>query len=206
MNFRDFFRIITEEHNFFNLFWFNFYEVDKDVYRSAQITPWRLKKLIKKYKIKTIINLRGNTKKYIYQKEKEICESLGVNYITVSLSSRNPERIKKSELEKLINVLKNPNNKPILFHCKAGADRTGFVAVLWHILHGRPKEYAIKKELRLKYLYLPFTKAGKIKKLFELYDEKSDFIVWFENNKEKFKEFKTSKISNILYDKILKRE
>ena len=202
---REFIKIITEEHNFLNLFWFNFHKVDEGVYRSAQLTPWRLKKIIKKYGIKTIINLRGNNKNYLYQREKEICEEIGVDYYTVALLSRSPERIRKEELEKLVNILKTAK-KPILFHCKAGADRTGFVAVLWHILKGRDKNWAIDKELRLKYLYLPWSKAGKIKKVFELYDGKSDFVEWFDKNREKFKEFKSNKFADFITDRILRKE
>jgi len=201
---REFFKVIFEEHNFLNLFWFNFHKVDDGVYRSAQLTPWRLKKLIKKHKIKTIINLRGNNKNYLYKKEKEICKELGVEYYTIALLSRSPERIRKTELEKLVNIL-NTAKKPILFHCKAGADRTGFVAVLWHILKGKDKNWAINKELRLKYLYLPWSKAGKIKKIFEMY-EGGDFVEWFEKNKNKFKEFKSSKFWDFVFEKILKRE
>ena len=202
---REFFKVITEEHNILNLFWFNFHKVDEGVYRSAQLTPWRLKKIIKKYGIKTIINLRGNNKNYIYKREKEICEEIGVDYYTVALLSRSPERIRKEELEKLVNILKTAK-KPILFHCKAGADRTGFVAVLWHILKGRDKNWAIDKELRLKYLYLPWSKAGKIKKVFELYDGKSDFVEWFDKNREKFKEFKSNKFADFITDRILRKE
>jgi len=201
----EFWRVVKEEHNFINLFWFNFHKVDEGVYRSAQLTPWRLKKIIKKYGIKTIVNLRGNNKNYLYKREKEICEEMGVKYLTVSLLSRSPERIRKEELEKLVEILQNAK-KPILFHCKAGADRTGFVSVLWHLLKGRDKKWAINKELRLKYMYLSWSKAGKIKKLFELYDGKSDFVEWFDKNREKFKEFKTSKFSDFIYDRILRRE
>ncbi len=203
---REFLKIITEEHNFINLFWTNLSKVDDGVYRSAQLTPWKLKKIIKKYNLKTIINLRGNHKNYLYQKEKEICEKLGVNYHTISISSRNPHKIRKEELEELIKLLQN-GKKPLLFHCKAGADRSGFSAVLYHILNKKDKFKAIKKELRLKYGYLSFSKAGRIKKLFEIYDEKEDFLEWFLKNKEVIeKSYKSNKLADFLYDKILKRE
>ena len=197
-------KILKEEHNFINLFWFNFHKVDEGIYRSAQLTPWRLKKIIKKYNIKTIINLRGNNKNYMYQKEKEICKKMGVDYFTISLSSRNPSKIKKEELKKLIYILKNAK-KPLLFHCKAGADRTGFTAVLWHVINKKDKNWAIKKELKLKYGYISFSKAGIVKEIFKKYPEDKDFIEWFEENKNNFK-FKGNKIINFIYDKILKRE
>jgi protein tyrosine/serine phosphatase len=197
-------KILTEEHNFINLFWFNFHKVDEGVYRSAQLTPWRLKKIIKKYNIKTIINLRGNKQNYLYKREKEICEKMGVEYYTISLKSRDITKIRKEELEKLINIFKSAK-KPLLFHCKAGADRTGFAAVLWHLINGKDKNWAIDKELRLKYAYLSFSKAGILKELFKKYDEKEDFIEWFEKNKHKI-HYKGNKLINFLYEKILKRE
>ena len=36
--------------------------------------------------------------------------------------------------------------------------------------------------------------------------EGGDFVEWFDINREKFKEFKTSKLSDFVYDKVLKRE
>jgi len=203
---KEFIKIIKEEHNFINLFWTNFYEVDKGIYRSAQLTPWKLKKIIKKYKIKTIINLRGNNENYLYKKEEEICKKFGVDYYKVSLLSRNPHKIRRSELEKLINIFKSAK-KPILFHCKAGADRSGFSAVLWHILQGKNKYWAIKKELRFKYAYLSFTKAGRIKKLFEMYDENENFLEWFDKNRDLIeKSYKKNRFFDFLYDKVLRRE
>ncbi|WP_456470105.1 tyrosine-protein phosphatase [Caminibacter sp.] len=205
MKLKDIFRILTEEHNFLNLFWVNFHKVDDGVYRSAQILPWRLKKIIKKYGIKTIINLRGDNKNYLYRLEKKICKEMGVEYHTVSIKSRKPESVSKEEYIKLEKILKT-SKKPLLFHCKAGADRTGFVAVLWHLLQGRDKNWAIKKELRLKYMYLPWSKAGKIKKIFEFYDGKSDFVEWFDKNRDKFKEFKSNSLADFISDKVLRKE
>ncbi|MEO1923377.1 MAG: tyrosine-protein phosphatase [Nautiliaceae bacterium] len=205
MKLKDIFKILTEEHNFLNLFWLNFHKVDEGVYRSAQILPWKLKKIIKKYGIKTIINLRGDNKNYLYRLEKNICKEMGVEYHTVSIKSRNPEGVSKEEYKRLINLLIT-SKKPLLFHCKAGADRTGFVAVLWHLLQGRDKNWAIKKELRLKYMYLPWSKAGKIRKLFEAYDGKSDLIEWIEKNKTLIKSFESNRFADFIADRVLRRE
>ena len=202
---REFFKIITEEHNFINLFWTNFHKVDNEVYRSSQLTPWKLKRLIKKYNIKTIINLRGNHKNYLYQKEKEICKKMDVIYIPFQISSRNLP--KDYEIESLINIFKNAK-KPLLFHCKAGADRTGMVSTLYHIINGINKKEAIKRELKLRYGYLSLSKAGRIKKMFELYNEEEDFLDWFRKN-QKFLEnvtYKTNPLVDFIFEKVLKRE
>ena len=202
---KEFFKIITEEHNFVNLLWFNFHKVDEGVYRSAQLTPWKLKKIIKKYNIKTIINLRGTKKNYMYEKEKEICEKFGVKYIPFQIASRNLP--KPEEIEELINIFKN-EQKPMLFHCKAGADRTGFVATLYHIVNGKSKKEAIKKELKLRYGFLALSKAGRIKKLFEEYNEKEDFLTWVKKNQKKLENttFKANPIVDFIFEKILRRE
>jgi len=204
MKLKEIFKLLKEEHNILNLFWYNFAKVDEGVYRSAQMLPWRLKKVIKKYGIKTVINLRGNNKNFLYQLEKDICNELGVDYFNVSLLSRSPEKIKKKELQKLVDIFKN-GKKPLLFHCKAGADRTGFAAVLWHVLNNKDVDWAIDKELNIKYLYFSFTKAGKIKQIFKMYNG-DNFVEWFDKNRDLFKDFKTSSFADMLYDKILKRE
>jgi len=68
------------------------------------------------------------------------------------------------------------------------------------------KNKAIKKELRLKYGYLSFSKAGRIKKMFEMYDG-SDFVEWLEKNRDKIKNsYKSNKIADFIYDKVLRRE
>ena len=202
---REFLKIITEEHNFINLFWTNFSKVDEGVYRSAQLTPWKLKKIIKKYGIKTIVNLRGTHKNYLYQKEKEICEKMGVKYIPFQISSRNLP--KDYEIEELINIFKN-EKRPILFHCKAGADRTGMVATLYHIINGMKKKEAIQKELKLRYGYLSLSKAGRIRKMFELYNEEEDFLDWFRKNQHFLENvtYKTNPLVDFIFEKILKRE
>jgi len=195
-------KILFEEHNFINLFWFNFHKVDEGLYRSAQITPWRLKKIIKKYNIKTIVNLRTKDN-YLYQVEQEICKNMGVEYIGISLSSRSANSTQN--LHRLKETLLIDGNKPMLIHCKAGADRTGFASVFYHILKGKDPKEAVKKELRLKYAYLDFTSAGLVKEIFLSYDKDEDFISWYEK-KGRYIKYKGSKLGNFIYHKLLRRE
>ena len=201
---REIIKIITEEHNFINLFWSNFHKVDKGVYRSAQMLPWRLKKIIKKYKIKTIINLRGSNN-YLYKKEKEICEKLNVEYIELPISSRTLPEIE--EMQKLKEILFSENKKPILFHCKAGADRSGFVAVFYRILKGENPKEAVRKELKLRYAYISLSKAGRIKEFFLKYDKSKDFLKWAKENRDKIQaNFSENPFIDFIYEKILRRE
>ncbi|GAX86797.1 conserved hypothetical protein [Lebetimonas natsushimae] len=201
---KEIFKILSEEHNAINLFWNNFHKIDTGVYRSAQILPWRLKKLIRKHNIKTIINLRGSNN-YLYKKEKEICEKLGVEYIELPISSRTLPKIE--EMQKLKNILFDKNKRPILFHCKAGADRSGFVATFYRIIKGENPKEAIKKELKLKYGFIALSKAGRIKEFFSKYDGKKDFLEWAKENRDKIQEnFSENPFIDFVYEKILRRE
>jgi protein tyrosine/serine phosphatase len=201
---REIFKILTEEHNVINLFWNNFHKVDEGVYRSAQILPWRLKKIIKKYKIKTIINLRGKNN-YLYKREKEICEDMGVEYIELPIASRTLPKIE--EMEKLKEILFDKSKRPILFHCKAGADRSGFVATFYRIIKGESPKEAIKKELRLRYGYISLSKAGRIKEFFSKYTGKKDFLEWAKDNRDKIQSsFSENPFIDFIYEKILRRE
>ena len=196
-------KILTEEHNFINLFWINFHKVDTNVYRSAQLTPWNLKKIIKQYNIKTIINLRGK-KNYLYKVEEQICNEMGVNYILFPISSR---KLADYETLKKLKTILLESEKPLLFHCKAGADRTGFTATFYHILNGKTAKEAVEKELKLKYGYLSLSKAGRVKQFFLNYDNKTDFIEWAKTNRDKIQNnFTETPFIDFIYEKILRRE
>jgi protein tyrosine/serine phosphatase len=199
---REFLKILTEEHNFVNLFWFNFHKVDEGVYRSAQLTPWRLRKVIKKYRIKTIINLRA-TDNYLYKREEEICREMGVEYRVISIASRTlPKYDEVEQLSFLLSTLP----RPILIHCKAGADRTGFVAALWHVLNGRSGKEAVRRELRLRYGYIPLGRVGKIKELFLSFPG-GDFLKWYRRFRDPIEEgFQPKRVGEFIYEYILGRE
>ena len=105
-----------------------------------------------------------------------------------------------------MNYLKNAK-KPLLFHCKAGADRTGFVAVLWHILQGRDVKWAVRKELKLSKGYISLSKAGRVKEMFLKYNNEGDFLKWYKENRDKIQEsFSENPFIDFIYEKILRRE
>jgi protein tyrosine/serine phosphatase len=204
LTFKEIWKILTEEHNFINLFWNNFHKIDKDVYRSAQILPWKLKKIIKKYKIKTVINLRDKNN-FLYKKEKEICEKMGVEYFVVKISSR--ELPNHEEIEKLIKTFEKAK-KPLLIHCKAGADRTSLASFLYLYLQNK-KEEAKRQFSFFKYGHIKYSKAGIIDFCAEnlLKENPKNLILWCKNNKEKIeKQFKPKKLFSFINDYIFRRE
>ncbi len=128
----------------------NFHTVQPGVlYRSAQLSPHFLESMIKKYDIKTIINLRGcNENKRWWQKEKKLSERLGVMLYNIPMSAAHlPD---KNNLLSLLQIYQSAP-RPILIHCYSGADRTGEAAALW-VLEQQKKDLKIAlKQLSLRY-------------------------------------------------------
>ncbi|MBE9635235.1 fused DSP-PTPase phosphatase/NAD kinase-like protein [Salipiger mangrovisoli] len=144
------------DHAFLRLFWHNFWQIAPGVWRSNQPTHARFEKYAK-MGIKTVITLRGEEKYSHYLFEKESCEALGLTLLHAKLWARmapSAERILH-----LIDTMRSAE-KPMMFHCKSGADRAGFAsAVYLMVFEGVPVEQA-RKQMGLKYAHLEFTKTG----------------------------------------------
>lgn len=106
----------------------NFHKVDENLYRSAQLFSFNLPHYIQKYKIHSIINLRGGEGKEFYNDEIRISKEHNVTHYNYSISDRKIQSI--ATMEEIVNLLKQAP-KPILIHCKAGADRTSLVSALY---------------------------------------------------------------------------
>jgi protein tyrosine phosphatase (PTP) superfamily phosphohydrolase (DUF442 family) len=105
----------------------NFREVvGQKVYRSAQPSPEQLKKWTQLYKIRTVINLRGNAGKATDDLQ-EAADKLGVAVISIQFSAY--ELPPADSLTKLINTIEK-SKLPILIHCRDGIDRTGTASAI----------------------------------------------------------------------------
>lgn len=186
---------LIKQHNLINTVWLNLHRVDDRLYRSAQPTPWQLKRLIRKLNIQTVINLRGDrSDSPVHILEREVCEEAGVRYIPVELYSRSlPERFRLEELKRAFDNMEGVT----LMHCKAGADRSSFAAALYlHWYHDMSLAMAKDKEMRLfPYGYIRQSGAGIIDYYLEQYLEalknnknEMDLLEWTYNmQREKIK-------------------
>ncbi|NPA81453.1 MAG: dual specificity protein phosphatase family protein [Epsilonproteobacteria bacterium] len=140
----------------------NFHKIDDDAYRSGQLYTRNLINKLKEYKIKSIINLRGeNTfRSPWYEYEKEVAKRLGIELINFKIGSR--EFIDFNKSLKLINILKTAP-KPMLIHCRSGADRTSFAAALYEFAVKDKDIKEAKKQLSFYYGHLPYFGSKTIK-------------------------------------------
>ncbi len=131
----------------------NFHEVDPGrFYRSAQLTPEELSEKIEAYGIKTVISLRGAPQQaYWYQPEVELLHRKGVVFKAYGLDVDTFPT--KEQLTGLLDDFDHAP-KPILIHCRSGADRTGMVSALYAFdKMGQSREDALR-QLAFKYWHV----------------------------------------------------
>lgn len=127
-------------------------------YRSAQLSGPALERLIRGKGLRTVINLRGNDQDSgWFLEEQEVVRQHGVNLYTFDLSANKlPVYLK---LRRIIELLASAE-KPVLIHCKRGADRTGLVSALALALEKDPPLNELKNQFSVWYGVLPFYRSA----------------------------------------------
>jgi protein tyrosine phosphatase (PTP) superfamily phosphohydrolase (DUF442 family) len=144
------------DHAFLRVFWTNFWPVAPGVWRSNQPTHARFRRYAA-MGIRTVINLRGPDKGAHYQFERESCEALGLTLVDTKLWARTAAS--RRRIVEVIDALRAAE-RPVMFHCKSGADRAGFVSALYLLIFEGADVATAKKQLSLKYIHLTWTKTG----------------------------------------------
>ena len=122
------------DHAVFRLVWSNFAAVAPGrLYRCNHPTPARLAALTRRYGLKTLINLRGETGNGSDALSREAARQLGLEFIDAPLESRGaPQRERILRLHDIFRQMR----APALLHCKSGADRAGLAAGLFVLFQG----------------------------------------------------------------------
>jgi protein tyrosine/serine phosphatase len=153
------------------------------VYRSAQPSEQRLRDWINEYNIKTVINLRGESSHDFLVGERRVTDEMGVELINIRFSAVNlPTR---RWLGELIEALETAE-KPILLHCRDGADRSGVASVLAAMAVGN--ERLDEAWTELSWYYMHFDESpDHIAGLIQRFDAWRDQDPSREGNWEEFK-------------------
>ncbi len=134
----------------------NFAQVTDDLYRSAQPTAEQVAEWSIRYGLGSVVDLRGYHPTWPEQiAVRGTCEILGVEWYNVRMSARRaPSPGEVAQLREVFRVAR----RPILIHCRAGADRTGLAVAIYLILwEGLPPEQAVNRALSLRYGHLSLT-------------------------------------------------
>ena len=145
------------DHAVLRILWKNFHRLDDEVWRSNHPSPKMLRRLRDKAGLRTVVNLRGAAGHAAYLFEREACDALGIEMIDLHMSAHHPPP--RATLVALIDILRTAP-RPMLIHCKSGADRTGLAAAPYlPILKGVPLEKA-RRQLHWRFLHFRNGTAG----------------------------------------------
>ena len=136
-----------------------------EAYRSAQLDKDEFEYYIRKFGLRSVINLRGkNDGERWYQEEAAVCRRFGIQHYDLGLSAdRAPS---PRDLQTLIQIF-HTAPRPVLIHCQGGADRSGLAAALWQVvIDGKPKSEA-GKQLSLIYGHMPLGPTQAMDAFFE---------------------------------------
>jgi len=145
----------------------NFHKIDKDVYRSAQLFSFNLPYYIKKHKIKSILNLRKiKEDETWYKDEVNIAKKLNVKRYDYPISDRKIATLQ--QMHQIVKLIKEAP-KPLLIHCKAGADRTSLASALYKYV--LKNDNNAKNEISIVYGHFPWfgSKTIAMDKSFDFY-------------------------------------
>ncbi len=155
------------------------------VYRSAQLNDGPLEEVIRKYEIKTMINLRGESNgEEWYEDEISICEKYGVKHYDLRFSTKILP--KKESLLELFEIFDNAEY-PLIFHCKAGADRAGLAGAIYKLEYeGKSLEKALK-QLSIRYGHIGVKPINDFFKLYKKFGHGKDLRTWVTEDYDEIK-------------------
>ncbi len=136
-----------------------------EAYRSAQLDRDEFRYYIKKYNIKSIVNLRGkNPNEAWYKEELAVSAEHNVNHYDISLSATHEPD--EEDISDLIEIFKNAP-RPVLIHCQGGADRSGLAAAIWKVLVDKEPKSEAEKQLSIFFGHLPIGKTSAMDRFFQ---------------------------------------
>ena len=130
----------------------NFHKIDNNVYRSAQLNSINMPVYINLFGIKSILNLRGESKSDWYQIEKQITQEDNVSLIDFDMWSG--RFYDYNQTSKLVEIIKNAP-KPLLIHCIGGSDRTSLASALYLYGVNQTSQSVAREQLSWYYGHLP---------------------------------------------------
>jgi len=133
----------------------NFHPVSEArVYRSGQLSEDEMIAYLTRYRIRSILNLRGtNHGSDWYEDEVRVARRLGVLHYDYGISANRD--VNDGDIKDILDLLARAP-KPTLIHCKSGADRTSLVAALYlYAIEGKSPDEA-SKQFSILYGHFPY--------------------------------------------------
>jgi tyrosine-protein phosphatase SIW14 len=129
-------------------------------YRSGQLTADGVAEAVERFNIHTIINLQDDhpdpdLDSHFFGsgkiRESELCQQLGVRYVSIApdlISRSSPADQRPKAIDQFLAVLDDPKNYPVLWHCRAGLNRTGIMTAIYRMEYNGWDRGAAIEELK----------------------------------------------------------
>jgi len=104
------------------------------IYRGAWQKPWPMRRIVARYKIKTVLALAHPADHPLAVRERALGKELGFRWVHVPIvDERNTKdyRVINAKLEAAAAVLGDPKNYPIYFHCHHGINRASMAQMAY---------------------------------------------------------------------------
>ncbi len=139
----------------------NFHTVSAGVlYRSAQLSKSEIHWAVREYAIKSVLNLRGAHKgQSWYDDEIAAADELGLAHFDYPMSSKRV--LTSGQIDQVLDIVRNAP-KPLLIHCRSGADRSGLVAALYRFSQTGASATQADQELSLVYGHFPYLTSRSV--------------------------------------------
>lgn len=204
------FNMLVSDHGVFRLLYLNQHQVTPTVWRSAQPTPTDIRAFAE-IGVRTIVNLRGGREYGSWPLERDACACQGIKLVDFVVRSRGAP---DAEAILASGQFFESLDYPILIHCKSGADRAGFVAALYLLVHEKRPLAEAMQQLRLRFGHFRFAKTGILDAFFERYRSEGEakgmsFMEWVEKCYDPYaleRDFKPGRFSAFVVDSLLRRE
>ncbi len=108
------------------------------IYRGAWQQPWPMRRIVHRYQIKTVLALAHPPDHPLAIREKAMAEELGYRWIHLPIvdeRSFGDYRAISDRLEQAADILADPKNYPIYFHCHHGINRASMVQIAYRTKH-----------------------------------------------------------------------
>jgi rhodanese-related sulfurtransferase len=108
------------------------------IYRGAWQQPWPMRRLVHKYKFKTVLALAHPEDHPLAVREKALGREMGFRWVhipIVDIRGTNDYRVISDELEKAAAVIADPKNQPVYFHCHHGINRASMVQIAYRTMY-----------------------------------------------------------------------
>lgn len=123
------------------------------VIRSAQPSAARLDEIVRRYHVRSVLNLRGaNAGRPWYDEEIAASRAHGLQHLDVALSARRD--MTPAQVAAVLKMVADAP-KPVLIHCNGGSDRTGLISAAWQWSQSVPAPVA-EGQLSIRYGHFPW--------------------------------------------------